>query len=839
MYCYAVNGRCDSPAHLWLTGCRGEIQTQLRRLPGFDKWFIEKESRSYIDALEQQKENLVYLTADAETVLDELDPKKIYIIGGLVDRNRWKGITMNKAKDQGISTAKLPIGSFLKMSSSQGTPTKLSPFGEDSTTGDAAVGLLISLCCVGFSEEIFMATSSAGTSKLGTLPFGLLEARPWNLQSIINIEVVIEISKHHRRSYNRRQRWLPTTHYLQGRHTSPAHQHRGLTPSGERRRETVKPGRGVCRDDDSLTPDGRAQLRDTQRASNHPAHRRFKAPNGFGPNAHPHNLRPPNQYVKGPATNRRGQQDAPYTLDTLDSPPHTLRRNRHQPRRLAPAFDPPDPSDSPSSPSPPRPEVLLRSSPSTTASATSTHVPSSSKPPPTRLQKDLSSVPTAESPNGKEMATEIVDQTELSKRQKKRWRQKNKQMESGFVKCQAETTSEVINVIEDTQEAETLIDSTQQIEANQETTVVVAEGVETSRTEQAVNVAMQTLIEEATDLVMMDTESDKDAGIDYGAIDVDLDEDNEVYLDVEDSFLVVSENTNAIVPFSYSINVVVSENTEKTQEEIVEASELPSKELAVEVTSNETEDGISLTKDLLCNEEMYMISKDNEQGVCEINPEGGFEIVLHGSEHIQVADPVIQVTSPGKDNMIANAIRVAALCAEAGSDAGFTIVKKKRENYIEGEWESTSSSHAPNLTVRQSAHNNMLMSPLKKMVMDARLKKIVSIEWKTFEFMKNNARTITVVERARGFSTKVEILIVSGKWIADKLATFDNKEVKVGIVGKKRFDDTDILLEIKNNRSGLFISLLFISKRGDYNLLSGRGEELWLVNIQRSITLFL
>ncbi|KAJ8770476.1 hypothetical protein K2173_017967 [Erythroxylum novogranatense] len=119
MYCYAVNGRCANPGHLWLTGCSGEIETQLQRLPGFDKWIIEKESQSYIEALQDQKENLVYLTADSETVLDELDPKKVYIIGGLVDRNRWKGITMKKAEEQGIETAKLPIGNYLKMSSSQ------------------------------------------------------------------------------------------------------------------------------------------------------------------------------------------------------------------------------------------------------------------------------------------------------------------------------------------------------------------------------------------------------------------------------------------------------------------------------------------------------------------------------------------------------------------------------------------------------------------------------------------------------------------------------------------------------------------------------------------------
>lgn len=92
---------------------------QLRRIPGFDKWIVEKEDRSYVEALQDQKENLVYLTADSENVLDVLDQKKIYIIGGLVDRNRWKGLTMKKAEEQGIQTAKLPIGNYLKMSSSQ------------------------------------------------------------------------------------------------------------------------------------------------------------------------------------------------------------------------------------------------------------------------------------------------------------------------------------------------------------------------------------------------------------------------------------------------------------------------------------------------------------------------------------------------------------------------------------------------------------------------------------------------------------------------------------------------------------------------------------------------
>ncbi|KAL8160821.1 hypothetical protein V2J09_012310 [Rumex salicifolius] len=119
MYCYAVNSRCACPAHLWLTACTGDMDAKLQTVPGFEKWMIEKEKTSYIEALHDRKDKLVYLSADAETVLDDLDLNDIYIIGGLVDRNRWKGITLKKAQEEGIRTAKLPIGNYLKMSSSQ------------------------------------------------------------------------------------------------------------------------------------------------------------------------------------------------------------------------------------------------------------------------------------------------------------------------------------------------------------------------------------------------------------------------------------------------------------------------------------------------------------------------------------------------------------------------------------------------------------------------------------------------------------------------------------------------------------------------------------------------
>jgi tRNA (guanine9-N1)-methyltransferase len=55
------------------------------------------------------KEKLVYLTADSENLVTNLDPADIFLIGGIVDHNRHKLLTLNKATAQGIRHARLPI----------------------------------------------------------------------------------------------------------------------------------------------------------------------------------------------------------------------------------------------------------------------------------------------------------------------------------------------------------------------------------------------------------------------------------------------------------------------------------------------------------------------------------------------------------------------------------------------------------------------------------------------------------------------------------------------------------------------------------------------------------
>ncbi|KAF5876746.1 putative trna m g methyltransferase domain containing protein [Botrytis fragariae] len=61
--------------------------------------------------------NIVYLSSDSENTLTTLSPYTTYIIGGIVDKNRHKGLCYKRACDAGIPTAKLPIGEYMTMQS--------------------------------------------------------------------------------------------------------------------------------------------------------------------------------------------------------------------------------------------------------------------------------------------------------------------------------------------------------------------------------------------------------------------------------------------------------------------------------------------------------------------------------------------------------------------------------------------------------------------------------------------------------------------------------------------------------------------------------------------------
>lgn len=61
------------------------------------------------------KDKIIYLTSDSETVLEVLEKGAVYIIGGIVDHNHHKSLTHEIAQKNSIRTARLPLSEHLIM----------------------------------------------------------------------------------------------------------------------------------------------------------------------------------------------------------------------------------------------------------------------------------------------------------------------------------------------------------------------------------------------------------------------------------------------------------------------------------------------------------------------------------------------------------------------------------------------------------------------------------------------------------------------------------------------------------------------------------------------------
>ena len=118
-FVYERNCKSTTPFRLTFTGIGGDFATELRRIVmGFDNWHVIRREGTIEEAMEEDstlRESLVYLTADSENELTTVEEGKTYVIGGFIDRNRLKGLTLSKAKKLGVAHARLPISEHLKL----------------------------------------------------------------------------------------------------------------------------------------------------------------------------------------------------------------------------------------------------------------------------------------------------------------------------------------------------------------------------------------------------------------------------------------------------------------------------------------------------------------------------------------------------------------------------------------------------------------------------------------------------------------------------------------------------------------------------------------------------
>ncbi|KAM6186942.1 tRNA methyltransferase 10 homolog B [Sarcoramphus papa] len=111
---YGANRRAEKPFWLCLTEfVVGSLiyEECFRMNDGFSNYLMDTTQESYLDLF--PLDAIVYLTPDSENVLEDIDPNKVYVLGGLVDESIHKKLTLQRAQEQSLQTARLPIREYM------------------------------------------------------------------------------------------------------------------------------------------------------------------------------------------------------------------------------------------------------------------------------------------------------------------------------------------------------------------------------------------------------------------------------------------------------------------------------------------------------------------------------------------------------------------------------------------------------------------------------------------------------------------------------------------------------------------------------------------------------
>lgn len=121
--CYSAKRHATHEVDLVISSFNKRLKARFEKsILDYKLWqnitFMENDSLE--ELLPTDKEEIskyVYLTADTENEVLELQKGYTYILGGIVDKNRHKQLCLKKAQDLGLKVARLPIGKYIQMNS--------------------------------------------------------------------------------------------------------------------------------------------------------------------------------------------------------------------------------------------------------------------------------------------------------------------------------------------------------------------------------------------------------------------------------------------------------------------------------------------------------------------------------------------------------------------------------------------------------------------------------------------------------------------------------------------------------------------------------------------------
>ena len=127
-HCYACHRRAklDKPVQFIVSDFDADscprTEAALARLT-YQNWTgMRFQKKSFMelerdDGGDDGRDKIVYLTADSPNVLTELREDEVYVLGGIVDRNRYKNLCLDKAIENGVRHAQLPISQYIDLKS--------------------------------------------------------------------------------------------------------------------------------------------------------------------------------------------------------------------------------------------------------------------------------------------------------------------------------------------------------------------------------------------------------------------------------------------------------------------------------------------------------------------------------------------------------------------------------------------------------------------------------------------------------------------------------------------------------------------------------------------------
>ncbi|CAM9018491.1 unnamed protein product [Wickerhamomyces anomalus] len=111
---YAANRTSPNTVDLEVTSFGGNLKRRFEvdmKSSAYQNW----KNITFNEEPFKPSENVIYLSADAEEALEVLEPDMTYVIGGIVDKGRYKFLCKNKADELGLKCLRLPIDEYINL----------------------------------------------------------------------------------------------------------------------------------------------------------------------------------------------------------------------------------------------------------------------------------------------------------------------------------------------------------------------------------------------------------------------------------------------------------------------------------------------------------------------------------------------------------------------------------------------------------------------------------------------------------------------------------------------------------------------------------------------------